>query len=175
MAYLTSIKDDRGRELAELVGTHDRYRFDDGSTMFVQCRPAWCNDCAEFAMTEELVSPDELESRAHEFAARRAANRLLPPIEANSNEQDAMIRELLEQFLEHARQWRAALRHRMSPPRCLECAGTSFVVVTYEEPGIPHPADPRRTIRAECNAHALMKYPGRLYDTEGRRVSGAVE
>src|SRR5258706_15291463 len=95
MAYLTSIKDDRGRELAELVGTHDRYRFDDGSTMFVQCRPAWCHDCAEFAMTEELVSPDKLESRAHEFAARPATNRLLPPGPPTPHEQDPMIRQPL--------------------------------------------------------------------------------
>jgi hypothetical protein len=170
MAYLTYVKDDRGRKLAELIGTHDRYRFDDGSTMFVQCQPAWCERCAEFAMTEKLVSPDELESRAREFAARRSKNRLLPLTIASPAEQDAMNSELLKKLLGEARHWGAALRNRTSPPRCLECAGTIFVVIPREEPGIAHPADPHRMIYAECVAHASMASSGRLYDTEGRQI-----
>jgi hypothetical protein len=175
MAYLTVVKDDRGHELAELVGTHDRYRFVDGSTMFIKTRPAWCRDCRKFVMAEELVSPNELESRAREFSARRTKNRLVPSEIASPAEQDAMNRELLGRFLEEAPQWRAALNDRVSPPRCLECAGTSFVVVPYDESGIAHPADPRQTIRAECNALASRASLGRLYDTEGRRIADTFE
>jgi hypothetical protein len=173
MAYLTVIIDDRGRELARLVGTHDRYRFADGSTMFVHTRPAWCHDCRAFAMAEELISPDDLEAQARAFFAMRTKNRLLPATIVTPTEQDAMHRKLLEKFLEEARQWRVALRDRVSPARCLECAGTNYVVVPSDESGIAYPADPHRTIRAECNSHVSMASRGRLNDTEGRYLGNA--
>jgi len=168
MAFITEIKDDTGCTLARLAGVHDRYQFTDGSTMFIDTRAAWCPQCRAFVLVEKLTSADELEIRVREFAADREKTPLLPFDIISEAEQRKMYRDLLEKGLIEARQWRAALRNRLSPPRCLECAGTSFILLATDESWIVHPGDSRRMIHTDSGIiHAELSSVGRLYDTEG--------
>lgn len=171
MAYLTVIKDQSGCTLVTLAGVHDLYRFDDGSTMFVDTRAAWCRKCREFVLAENLKSPEEIEWGAREFAAQRAKMYLLPFNIISQADQDRINLKLLEKSLDEARNWRAALQKRMSPPRCLECGGADFVTIVEDGTLMAHPGDASRRIRVEPDIiHASMASTGRVYDTEGCEI-----
>jgi hypothetical protein len=173
MAFIETIKDDNGNTIADLVGCHDKYRFPDGSTMFVNTSPAWCRQCRTFVMVEELKSPDEMEANAREFAAERMKNPLLPTEIMPLSQSQQMYREMLEESLRAAQQWRLALRQRVSQPRCLECADTRFILIPRDGSWIRHPASASRQIRVETGViRVSLSSVGRLYDSNGLCIAG---
>ena len=170
MAFITVIEDDRQREIARLVTTHEKYVLPDGTESFIHADPAWCRCCGKFSLVEALRSPEEMERSAREFHAHRMASPLLPPDLFPPERSAEMARSLLAKFLHEAEQWRRALVVRQSAPRCLECGGTEFVKVPSEG-WLQHPAVPDTRVRVQPNyIHASMCSMGRLYDTEGRRL-----
>lgn len=173
MAFIGTIKDDRGRIVAKLVGCHDMYQFPDGSTMLIDTLPAWCQQCRTFVMVEKLKSPDEMESRAREFVADQLKNPLLPAEIMTESESERFYCKMLEDSLKEAQRWRTALSHRVSQPRCLECTNTEYVLIPWEGSWIPHPASASRKVALEqAVIRVSPSSPGRLYDTEGMRIAG---
>jgi predicted Zn-ribbon and HTH transcriptional regulator len=172
VAFITTIEDDRRHKLAELVTTHDVYRFADGTGMFVHTHPAWCRDCQAFVLVEDLVDPAKLESRTRDFCAHRAENPLVPFDIIPREDQERMNQSMLAEGLHQASRWGAALRDRVSPPRCLECGGTDHQIIPDDGSWVPHPGKPGVRVRvAPGYCHASMKSAGRVYDTEGRRLA----
>jgi hypothetical protein len=172
VAFIHVIEDESSTLLAELVTTHDCYELPDRSQCFISTDAAWCHRCGQFTLVEKIVAPDEMEASAREFYEHRERNPLLPPDMFPTDQTHGVNLSVLNGLLHVAAQWRLALATRTSPPRCLECGGVEFVALPETDDWSVHPADPAKRVRGRINCHASMCEPGRLYDTEGRRIPG---
>jgi len=160
MAFLSHIEDESGRVLAELITTHNRYVLPDGTETFVTTDKAWCRHCNEFVLVERLETPEALEKQARDFHAMRKSSPAFLDVE--------IADRLLENSLHRAQQWRIALASRRSPPRCLQCAGTDFVVLPPDENWVEHPGGLPIRVRARlAHMHMSMCESGSRYDTAG--------
>src|SRR4051812_764263 len=113
MPFPIAIEDGSGRILRELYVAHDRYLFADGTDGFISSIAAWCRRCQDFVLVENLSmsGPDALEK----YARKRFEEN--PLRFADSHEQRAIPQRQLDALLHPARQLRAALAARQSPPR----------------------------------------------------------
>jgi hypothetical protein len=174
VAFITTIENDLDEVVAELITTHDKYQLPDGSEMFIDTIPAWCVQCATFTLVESLQPPEEMEKSAQAFFSERISKPLLPHRILSNSRQTESMQKLLEQTLHAASQWRMALSSRLSPPRCLECAGPEYFAVPTDGSWMSHPGLRGYKIRIPFNYHhASMASTGRLYDTEGWRIPDA--
>jgi hypothetical protein len=172
VAYIHVIEDESSTVLAELVTAHDCYLLPDGTQGFIHTAAAWCHGCGQFTLVEKIVQPDEMEAHAREFYEHRERHPLLPPDIFPADRDHQVNLSVLNGGLHEAAQWRLALETRTSPPRCLECGGVEFVSLSETQDWSVHPADPTKRVRERTTCHASMCEPGRLYDTEGRRITG---
>lgn len=173
MAYIDVIEDDHSIVLAEVLTAHDCYRLPDGTQDFISVVPAWCRECRRFVAVERLQNPEKMETHAREFFEDRERRPLLPPDIFPAEEGHAINLSMLRRGLHDAAQWRVALTSRQSPPRCLECGGTDHVVLPEAGTWTAHPGGAAGLVRVRDGCiHASMCEPGRLYDTEGRRLAG---
>ena len=165
MAFLSEVEDDSSRILATLVSTHDRYVLPDGTEMLIGADEAWCRHCHDFVLVERLENPEVLEARARSFHSRKPPSfaALLPELDWK-----AIADRRLKEDLHEAEQWRIALASRRSPPRCLQCTGTDFIVLPPDGAWIDHPAGlPARVRVRPAYMHMSMCASGSRYDTEG--------
>jgi hypothetical protein len=174
MAGQRYIEDDQSRPLASLITTHDAYLLPDGSEKWIATDPAWCRRCGAFVNVERLDDPDQLEAQARAFYDDNQRHPTPALFEVLGAETCQQINDtLLQKLLHEAAQWRAALATRTSPPRCLECGGDDYVAIAADSTWSEHPAEPGRRVRVRPQyVHLSMAVFGRLYDTEGRRITG---
>ena len=173
MAFVITIEDGDRNTLVDLYTTHDAYLLPDGSEMFIRSEAAWCRSCACFTLVERLQQPEEMESRAREYARDRLEHPTLTSKFYTKEKQTELVMEGLTRALHQARQWQLALLNREYGPRCLECEGAEFILLPdrnewLSDPSIPYP----RVRKRPQISHASMGYRGRLFDTEGRRIDG---
>jgi hypothetical protein len=161
MAYIDVVEDENENILAELVTTHDKYALPGDVLTFITTTAAWCPSCEQFTLAETLLSAEEMKETARRFAERRPAE---PQAEEWAD------RYLIERWLV-ATLWQEVLSRRQSPARCLECGGHDFVPLQWIRRWVDHPACPGKRVRVTPTVHARMARDGRLYDTEGRRIS----
>jgi hypothetical protein len=154
MAFVTTIEDDAGNELAELYTAHDKYLLPDATPCFVSTNEAWCRRCEAFVLIEKLTNPEEMEKSAREFyqdGIKHPVGVSLREIMTKINE------ELLAKGLHDAAQWRLVLSTRVSPPRCLECGESDYVLIPEEAGWIAYPESAKRRIRIKSSIdHASM-------------------
>ena len=173
MAFIDVIENDASVVLARLRRAHDCYLLPDGSQDFISVVPAWCRHCGRFVAAEELRTPEEIEQHAREFYEHRERHPLLPPDIFPADTSHQINLSGLQRSLRLAAQWRVVLASRKSPPRCLECGGSDYIVLPEAGTWAPHPGGEPGLVRVrDSYIHASMAVEGRLYDTEGRRMEG---
>jgi hypothetical protein len=177
MAWITVVEDQKGNILAELYTCHDKYLMTDSSQSYVHTAAAWCRTCRSFVLVESIPRPEKLEAKTRAWyeEQRSTSVRVAPRFRILSEEQENAIDEkMLRDGLNEAEQWRAVLKTRVSLPRCLNCGESDFLLLPeggqwLRDNSIQH--GPVR-VRPNTITHASMNRKGRLYDTEGRRISG---
>jgi len=167
LAVFIQFEDDTGTVVADVVTNIDKYLMPDGSQMVIEVVPAWCCTCRTIVVVESLQSPDEMERKVRETYGSFPKSAMFPPQVLASNVPPHVSRRMLD-----AARWRIVWELRKSPPRCLECGGTDFLLILEASGWIRHPGDPQRKIHEKAIGFVDMARAGRLYDIEGRLIPG---
>ena len=128
MAFVITIEEGDQNTIIDLYTTHDAYLLPDGSEMFIRSEAAWCRSCARFTLVERLQQPEEMETRAREYARERLEHPRLTSKFHTKEKQKELVMDGLKKSIRQARQWQLALLNRQSKPRCLECAGVVCLI-----------------------------------------------
>ena len=115
-----------------------KYRFPDGRRVIIRADLAWCRGCRDFALVERLLTAEELEKEAEEWFY------LKYPEERTPYMQRWMREAMVARQKSNVERYRALLDylpHRLSPPRCLTCGGTSSAS-TIPDAGSTTPSGP---------------------------------
>jgi hypothetical protein len=167
MAALMTFEDDNGNLVGAVKVVHHQYLLPDGSRMYVNVSPAWCRTCKKLVEAESFLSPDEMAHHARQVSAEQTRSALFPTHVLSKCELPTVTKELHD-----AAQWRLVLQSRQSPPKCLRCGCTDFVLILECRSWVQHPSDPKRRIRIKDELFADLAESPSLYDTEGNRIIG---
>lgn len=148
MAYVLTVYDETG-ESRGLVFRTSWYAFEDGSRLQVDEQVAWCADCQQFTLAEDLMTPERKARQIEEGFWS------LHPDERTQFWYDA-LRYRQQKALAERKPWFDYLAPcRRSPPRCLECGLTRIAALDPRSnwgEWVPHPARPRR-VQVKCLGH----------------------
>jgi hypothetical protein len=143
-------------------------RLPDRELLRVPMRPAWCKDCDDLCVAEDIAPLRAFEDA---YGAARRGQRVEYPVETGYAEME-LAASLVEPYL----RWRLVRRH---PERALCCGGRNFQFMDVEQPLLKHvecehsSIEPRYWIGSYCGPGPGVRSPANIpvFDAEGERIA----